>query len=539
MLKHLSISNFKPFGETQSMRMAPITLIYGPNSGGKSSLIQSLLLLRQSFEKAETNQKAIELVPSGNFTDLGTVKNCFHKQDMSRTVKVELTLPIEEAQNEVPFFKEVSTELSFSIDKQTPVEQVNNAFLDNLKLTYCPHETDLSRTEYSFNINLINPSFQGNLGGKKSQVIGYHFANQKDFINFMKIIFQDLKSHLTKEEVRELINNLNDDQDYPSGTTGKDAGRNPFFWGWKGQLPLLYVDDEDKQGLFSPAEDLWRKVYQEEKRKVLFHLLNPLASTDCALYTNAINAVNSFIEDLEYLGPLRNYPCRFQDFTESDDENSVGIRGENSAFVFFANTRLIGSELNKWLEKLEMPYLIHPKIIGDENTGKLLLLQIQDRDSLIKLSPKDVGCGISQILPILIQGLSSKERTIIVEQPELHLHPRMQANLADFFIDNIKSRCVYVGEGSEEFDDDDSHYKLLGENQWLIETHSETLILRIQRRIRQKTISPEDVCVLYVNPTKNGSEVIELRLDEQGDFIDSWPHGFFDEDLVEIFGDDV
>ena len=76
--------------------------------------------------------------------------------------------------------------------------------------------------------------------------------------------------------------------------------------------------------------------------------------------------------------------------------------------------------------------------------------------------------------------------------------------------------------------------------QWIVETHSELLITRIQRRIREGKIKSEDVSVLYVDPDdeySEGSAIVKLRLDENGDFIDHWPHGFFDEAFNELMAE--
>jgi predicted ATPase len=95
------------------------------------------------------------------------------------------------------------------------------------------------------------------------------------------------------------------------------------------------------------------------------------------------------------------------------------------------------------------------------------------------------------------------------------LHPKLQANLADFFIDTTTR-----------------NNKL----RWILETHSESLILRIQRRIKEGRIKPEDISINYVNSIKGGHSVIkELRLDSDGDFIDEWPDGFFEESFNERF----
>jgi predicted ATPase len=118
----------------------------------------------------------------------------------------------------------------------------------------------------------------------------------------------------------------------------------------------------------------------------------------------------------------------------------------------------------------------------------------------------------------------SKEKTLLIEQPELHLHPALQAELGDVFIESALGK---------------------NKNTFLIETHSEHLILRLLRRIRETTESeleegdnplrPEDVAVIYAKPTEKGTELIELRITEDGDFADKWPDGFFAERAKELF----
>jgi predicted ATPase len=139
--------------------------------------------------------------------------------------------------------------------------------------------------------------------------------------------------------------------------------------------------------------------------------------------------------------------------------------------------------------------------------------------------------GISQVIPILVATSALSSKMICMEQPELHLHPGLQAKLADALFESAISK----------------------DNKLIIETHSEHLILRILRRIRETTrgkigtwpaqlreacpngIMPEDVAVLYVEPGAEGAKVRELRIDGQGRFIDEWPNGFFEERFSEEF----
>jgi predicted ATPase len=131
----------------------------------------------------------------------------------------------------------------------------------------------------------------------------------------------------------------------------------------------------------------------------------------------------------------------------------------------------------------------------------------------VEVALSDVGFGISQILPFVVQSLAASDQIISIEQPEVHIHPRLQADLGDLLIEAIKEPR---------------------QNQFLIETHSEHLALRLQRRVREKKLSPDQISIVYVSRGPNGATVQPLRLDEEGDFIDDFPGGFFPERLREL-----
>ena len=102
---------------------------------------------------------------------------------------------------------------------------------------------------------------------------------------------------------------------------------------------------------------------------------------------------------------------------------------------------------------------------------------------------------------------------ISIEQPEVHVHPKLQADLGDLLAHAIKEPR---------------------NNQFIVETHSEHLILRLQRLVRKGELKPEDVSVIYVSRRPEGAKSERLHLDEDGDFIDDWPNGFFPERLKEL-----
>ena len=147
-----------------------------------------------------------------------------------------------------------------------------------------------------------------------------------------------------------------------------------------------------------------------------------------------------------------------------------------------------------------------------------------DEKNGVEVQPPDVGTGISQILPVIVSALYFKEGIVAIEQPELHLHPALQAEIGDVFL------LSALGENH---------------NRFLIETHSEHLLLRIMRRMRETIngelpegvpqVTPKDVCVLFVQQKGTSSTVRHLELDEEGQLLDAWPGGFFEEGYRERF----
>jgi len=167
------------------------------------------------------------------------------------------------------------------------------------------------------------------------------------------------------------------------------------------------------------------------------------------------------------------------------------------------------------------------KIIDAIHTAKIEkipeLVMIDKRSDTV-VSHRDIGVGISQVLPVLAYSYANKDATIAIEQPEIHLHPALQSDLSDVFIETAMGP---------------------NKNRFLIETHSEHILLRVMKRIRQTTngdlpkclfpLKPDDVCVLFVQPDGSSSRIIEMPLDKNGDLIRSWPGGFFEEGLEELF----
>ena len=169
------------------------------------------------------------------------------------------------------------------------------------------------------------------------------------------------------------------------------------------------------------------------------------------------------------------------------------------------------------MKKLALGYSIRQPKDDDHE------FQLYDETHKIYLHPLDVGFGISQVIPVVVGALDDTSQIFAVEQPELHVHPAVQVALGDVFIDGIKN----------------------GNRTMLIETHSEHLLLRLLRRVRETTrrsryrtndsektyheLTPNDLSVVYVRPTPAGVKFTPLTVTDKGDFDAPWPEGFFEE----------
>ena len=135
-----------------------------------------------------------------------------------------------------------------------------------------------------------------------------------------------------------------------------------------------------------------------------------------------------------------------------------------------------------------------------------------------EVSIPDVGFGVSQVLPVLVQSFYAPPySTVIIEQPELHLHPAIQQNLADLFIGASKAR----EKGSER------------KVQFLIESHSEHFLRRLQRRIAENEIHRSDVAAYFVDTDSGASRITELDVDLYGR-LENWPKDFLGDQMTDV-----
>lgn len=494
MLKELHIKNFKGFKNSEKLKLKPLTLIYGPNSSGKSSIIHALMLLKQSLT---TPTKSSGLVSSGDYIDLGSYL--------------------------------------------TMVNQHNTDFNIEFSIRYTPTKYDVS----------INHNSQSYFGTKYEREYDFVYQLFEDgsvekgkVLNFLKEIsfkvknIQDNKNNASEDLLNLRFNsrlerdekiNINaalikvQDYRYTSDFYAKNHAE--FL-----SKRLSFIDKS-----FSQVDNIFEKIRHTSFIKdqtfstpsaVRFEI-GSKKSKENSFLVFMENEAGRVVYDLSrelkdkfnsisYLGPLRSYPERIYAITE-DYKKSVGKFGENVANLLCLDDHdILLKKINTTFNNFKIPYKISIRNLGNnEISGNVVSIELFDLRNSVVVAPSDVGFGIGQILPILVEGWTKKNSIICVEQPEIHLHPRLQAELAEFFVKTISEN----------------------DNQWIIETHSESLMLRIQKMIRNNDLDNELISILYVDTFSNGTEVTEIRLDEKGRFKDIWPDGFFEERITELYGE--
>lgn len=232
---------------------------------------------------------------------------------------------------------------------------------------------------------------------------------------------------------------------------------------------------------------------------------------------------------ISYLGPLRTKAERLYSWAGTEPE-SVGYSGENTiAAILASRNRKVSLGYKKSNKLIEEIIAIKLKEMGLIEEFKVNPISEQRQEYEVNVRAKgsqewvdlpDVGFGISQVLPVLAQCFYAPPGSIIImEQPEIHLHPSAQSALADVMIDVIQSR-----ENGKERN-----------IQLVIETHSEHFLRRLQRRIAEDVIPQEKVSAYFANISKTPAKLEPLEIDNFGS-IRNWPENFFGDEMGDITG---
>jgi predicted ATPase len=445
VLKNLQIKNFKGWKDTGKIQMSPITLFFGTNSSGKSSIGQFLMMLKQTVESPD--RRAV-FFPGNDKSavEVGTYQEMVFHRDPKNTISFEydwsFTPPLKFKDPTLEVAKSYeSASLSFKanikVDDQTQHSLILNSFtyrMDN-ELSISMQRTDEKKQEY------------------KIEVTGYNLIRKVQRAWALKTPYK--------------------------------------FYAFPQEVVAYYQNADFVQELNLQHEKLFRSLF--------------------------------------YLGPMRTKADRLYSWA-GDEPESVGYRGENTiAAILAAKNRKIGLGRKKPTKSFELVIAQKLKQLGliDAFSVAQIAENRQEYDVKVKsrgsndfVDLPDVGFGVSQVLPVLVQCFYAPENSIIImEQPEIHLHPSAQAALADVLIDVVNSK-------------EDGRNRNI---QLIIETHSEHFLRRLQRRIAEDTVSSNQVSAYFANTISYPTRLEKLEIDLFGN-IRNWPDNFFGDDVGDIAG---
>ena len=434
MLTRLEFTNFKTW-EKACLDLGRVTALFGTNSSGKSSILQFILLAKQTKNATD---RSISLELNDEFVSLGSATDVIHRHDESRSISSKITFKTDDLLSIYDPSERARTRIvesnSFSVESENRIRK------GSLHTTYLRYQ--VANVDFS-----ISPISEGD---SKYELVsgGSDFA----FVRTKGRAWQlsgPVKNYAFPDQTRTYFQNA----------------------GFLADLQLAYEKEIDK---------------------------------------------------IFYLGPLREHPARDYLWARTRPSD-VGQRGEKSIDAILAatdnnETRNLGRKhkhkpfqqmIAYWLREMGLIDSFQVTEIAEGSNRWQAKVRTKPGGSEVLLT--DVGFGISQILPVITLLYYVPEgSTVILEQPEIHLHPLAQAHLADLILNVSSARRIQI----------------------ILESHSEHLLLRIQRRVAEARTPDPDIRMYFCDSPSGTSELVPLELDLMGS-IGNWPANFMGDALGE------
>lgn len=525
-MKYISFKNYKAF-KTGELEIKPLTVLLGANSSGKSSIIKLIMMLSQSINYQRDYKSLLRL--NGDYTTLGEIQNIFYQHNTSQPLTLSFMIDTERFFNDIDNHANMLNFIFFSIYRQ--LQKLADAIPsfelpgDLLHAIMNINDTLESRIHiFQTNIKEIKKYYDKLKKNDKEKLL--HALDAKSQSSLDSIFTMDFKSIIEANTLlseilqsKEKVTNIKFNISFKVQSASKTPYINDLNLEFDNKVFLNYKKEGKKHSLISSYSYLSEinKYHVEFGKKILSnqiftkifsnHIEDNISKPTINLLVSIFDLCFGQITDkldetkINYITPLRASPKRYYFLDEFNVNSSLNtIDGDNLTEVLKENDE-IKEKVNIWLKKYGLDVNV------DELKNEIHALKIGQYG--LNLSVQDVGFGISQVLPIIVQGfLSQKDSLTLIEQPEIHLHPKMQAELTDLFIDIVNTK-----------------------KSLLIETHSEYFLKRLRRRIAEKIISSDDVAIYYVEPdgSGKGSKISRIDISETGAF--EWPKDFYSDDL--------
>jgi len=557
-ITEIAIENFKGIGSKQTIPLRPITLLFGGNSAGKSTILQALHLFKEVLKTGSSDVD--KLIPGTPSLDIGGFNQYVHNHDPDKKVRISVTMEVDDdglpeyhTRDSIDVAIDVSTvgiEIEIRWDRtrdRSFVSRLTSYVDSSVFAITTKDESDALTT-----LGDIRTSAPG-----ITSAIEELFPDDHDHGEALTRLTQDYPNpkyleYLKDKEREYLDEELADDTPmelHPGDNiTSEDI-----------PLPLeIYLRDkpiipEPRVGFLCDSDD--ELLEELEDGAITNWLLT-------RIITGSTDLLREELEGTRYIGSLRTIPERGYRGQASispdrwanglaawdllsrsgkdrewldtaiadinaldlgctiDRANKVSISGEGGKRIRELRMRLVHTTD----DRPDLEQLIREILEIDAHMVLNTSLTLMTKDGKAEVEPCDVGVGVSQVIPVVIGVLEPKHSILMVEQPELHIHPRVQCALGDVLAKQAVKNPSKIQ---------------------LLETHSEHLVLRLLKRIKETTrgklekgdpaLTPDDVAVLYIESQDIGVFIKELRVDEHGRFKDDWPQGFFEERFDELF----
>jgi predicted ATPase len=476
MIESIRLENFKAFHQLAELSLSPVTVLCGTNSCGKTSILQSILLLKQTLESQNPIQT---LLLNGRLVHLGSFEDVLFRHDTDQSMTFDLRFRI-------------------SLDGYHQETR-----RPSLPIRFMFHEIlggeGTDSMDFRWLITLRSRSSKTTIGQLSSVIVtDFYFAyrdSQRDE-PWHEVTLQHQEEDNYRINWKDIFLRVS------TGNTNLGTGR------------------IDAKVVFSTFLPVGVSVLSPDKdRHAPTEVLIPL-------YQSA-ELLRSILASYNYIGPLREEPSRRYIF--EDEVVEIGIKGENAAYIYLTEggTSLLNhvfyhretdsfrhlqsvtlqDAVERWLELMN----IHG--LRPEPSKEIVYLNLASSSaSRTRVNIADVGFGVSQIFPIIVEGLRMPvANTLILEQPEIHLHPSLQMQLADYFITLALSRKNVI-----------------------VETHSDHVINRLVRRLVEDSTGrlKDLIRVYFVTATHDGSKCQPVNIDPLRGIV-NWPSGLFDQNADE------
>lgn len=556
MIQAISLRNFKRFGDRRvTIPLAPLTLLLGQNSSGKSTVFQALLALQQTWEAHAGSLPQIgRLDLQGSRVRLGNFGNVVHGQDASRSIEIGIR-----GDNAWTF-------LRYQADARSPWATLRSLSLQRgakppLELTVIGKESTAEQLVLAVDLDTVatvidQEKLATDIAGRQAPGL------------------QPISVEIEAAAMLEAIGRAN----IPSSVAAVDeaattVGPEPAI-----ECRLLSHEVRFTTIRFPESTHPWGTPpdYPAKSDVEGADALCRLLHTH---FDRTLFPARDIVLGLSHIGSART-PCPRVTELESDLDAACGSRGERAGSLLLANPWIEGA-VNNRLEQLGLRYRVAVSPMGKTATSGAIVLesgltavdhdsaptdkaggedaraasapaqQQRGRAARVQVSVEDVGYGVGQLLPILVEQarltgqapematwrsdsevvgrlstaakLHMNVSTLLVEQPELHLHPALQADVASILA------------GLTQEDPRARRKRTPGAPQVLAETHSEHMVLRAQRLVREDRLAPHDASLVFVSTRDDGSaHAQQIPLTSEGEFERPWPGGFFPERYEEL-----